>query len=64
MRPKFTTTNTITAGLTRIGRAREFLGAVILIESTFHLADNKPFIWPSIWLANGRNDWAIRIEWR
>jgi hypothetical protein len=24
-------------------------------ETTFHLADTKPFIWPQIWLSNGRN---------
>jgi hypothetical protein len=24
-------------------------------EITFHLADTKPFIWPQIWLSNGRN---------
>ncbi|MFH1968771.1 MAG: hypothetical protein ABIJ53_00465 [Verrucomicrobiota bacterium] len=48
--PKFMITNRITAGLTRIERARGFLEAATLTESTFHLAEHLAYEWTQ-WLS-------------
>ena len=52
--PKFTITNRITFGIGLSGQSG-FIEAMMLMEPTFHLADNIPFIWPDTWLTNGRN---------
>ncbi|MFH1743061.1 MAG: hypothetical protein ABIH23_28985 [bacterium] len=54
--PKFTITNRITADFSLIEQSGGFIEAMMLMETTFQLADGKHFIWPSVWLANGRND--------